>query len=392
MSKDKNKQKNPSQTGVSRKKAGLKAGKCGKLIFWNKGGSAFRVKKDEIQSLICEHQPLAIGLVEANMSSNIHPATLLIDGYRLERDNLIEEGIRTRAAIYISDKVHYKRRRELEPPASPIIWIEINEGSSSTWLLGIGYREWRTLNPKTRTTSGPIAQQISRLNSWEKSWLSATDENKPIILLNDINADVAPWLDPDIALTDYQIKIKPVLEKVRDMAENCGFNLIRTGTTRHQGSNKASTLDIILTNSPHLIQNVTLKPSSSDHKVVILKKETKAVKSNQEIRVARSFKSYSKEKLLKQINIPMLNSLLMMKDPNLIANVLVTHITEAIDIVAPMTKIQRRYKYAPHLSLETKERMSERDQLKQISFASKAVEDELNFKKARNFSTQMPTI
>ena len=82
----------------------------------------------------------------------------------------------------------------------------------------------------------------------------------------------------------------------------------------------------------------------------------------------------------------MLNSLLMMKDPNLIANVLVTHITEAIDIVAPMTKIQRRYKYAPHLSLETKERMSERDQLKQISFASKAVEDELNFKKARNLA------
>ena len=331
-------------SACTKRKIGLKNGKSGKIIFWNKGGSAFQVKKDEIETIICEHNPLAFGLLEANMSQDSHPATLLIDGYKLERDNLMAENIRTRTALYINDDVRYKRRIDLEPKASPIIWVEINNDSNISWLMCLGYREWHTLNKKNRLTSGSVAQQLIRLSSWETSWNNANSENKPIVILSDINVDVSPWLEPHLELTTYQKQQTIIRDKVKEMAENCNLQLIKTTTTRHQGSDKPSILDIILTNCPQTIHQIQLMPSSSDHKIVILKKEIKAIKATTEIRFTRSFKNYSKEKLLNHINIPMLNSLLMQSDPNLIANVLCAHITEAIDKVAPFKKVQRRFK------------------------------------------------
>ena len=78
------------------------------------------------------HQPLIMGVLEANMGENCFKGALEIDGYKLERGNLTESGIRTRTAVYIQDQLNYLRRKDLETPRLRTIWLEINPKSKKS--------------------------------------------------------------------------------------------------------------------------------------------------------------------------------------------------------------------------------------------------------------------
>ena len=329
-----------------------------------------------------------LGLAEANIQCDCNEDTLKIDGYRLERDNLTEVNIRNRTAVYIKSSVQYRRRYDLEPVSSPIIWIEFNVGSPSAWLLFTGYREWRTLNPKNRLESGSMTSQLKRLDQWDESWRSANAENKPMFIMCDSNIDVRPWLNPELVLTLYQKQMKTYLTKLKEMASSNGLTLLPTPPTRSQGQDAETTIDIVMSNMPQLIQTVELIQSSSDHCILLFTKDAKIKVAQQQPRTARCFKEYSKEKMLNSLNLPMLNSLLFETDPNLVANVLVSHITSAIDIVAPIKTVQIRHKYAPHLTPHSKHLMEARNALRVTYNSTKLLKDEIAFKKARNLAVK----
>ena len=128
--------------------------------------------------LIKEHSPIALGLAEVNIAHDCHEAPLKIDNYKLERDNLAAEGLTTRVAVYILATAQYRRRQDLEPMETPLIWIEFNADTKSSWLLCIAYREWRTQNPKTKLESGTPKNQLIRLEAWETSLVKASNEKK----------------------------------------------------------------------------------------------------------------------------------------------------------------------------------------------------------------------
>ena len=121
-----------------------------KIMWWNKGNSNFLNKMDKIQNMIIKHKPLVFGICEANMGAQCYAPALEIPGFSLERDNLYCSNIRTRTAAYISDKVLYKRRIDLEMKDIPMIWLEIVATKPKSWLLCIGYRQWRTLAVKKK--------------------------------------------------------------------------------------------------------------------------------------------------------------------------------------------------------------------------------------------------
>ena len=68
----------------------------------------------------------------------------------------------------------------------------------------------------------------------------------------------------------------------------------------------------------------------------------------------------------------------------MVANVLVTHLTAALDKIAPKKKIQPRNSYVPHLTSSTKQMMRDRDTAKQVWIESSSDSDWKEFKKARN--------
>ena len=113
----------------------IKAGKTGKIMAWNKGNSNFLTKKDEFDLILQTHEDLALGIFEANIEPNCNEDSMKIEGYTLQLDNLEIMGHKTRTAAHINDDLKYERRRDLEPPNSPTIWIEINGGSPTAWLI-----------------------------------------------------------------------------------------------------------------------------------------------------------------------------------------------------------------------------------------------------------------
>ena len=123
--------------------------KNSQILLWNKGNSDIHSKLDEIEYIIDKQDPKIFIIVEANISPECHIPSIEIDNFTLERDNLHKQNIRSRTAIYISNQVSYRRREDLEIEGVPIIWLEIKEGTTKSWLLMAGYRQWTTLTSKT---------------------------------------------------------------------------------------------------------------------------------------------------------------------------------------------------------------------------------------------------
>ena len=222
------------------------------------------------------------------------------------------------------------------------------------------------------------------MNEWRIKWKKADKENKPMYVLGDFNIDVSPWLNPEEPTTTYQNSMKKRLDLLLEMASEGSLEIIPTEPTRRQGLHPPSTLDLILTNSKETMVDINLTPSSSDHDILSFKKVGKPNINQTKTKIIRSFKKYSKEKIIQQINTPMLMSLLDCQDPELVANVLISHITAAINIIAPMKTVQIRNNYAPYLTEQTKGEMKNRDANKKKAHISGEKKDWDEYKILRN--------
>ena len=98
------------------------------------------------------------------MGAQSYGPALEIEGYNLERDNLAMANIRTRTAVFISQAVTYKRRIDLEIAETPMIWLEIEASRKKSWLISIGYRQWRTLKNKKKYENGQSVGTFQKLD------------------------------------------------------------------------------------------------------------------------------------------------------------------------------------------------------------------------------------
>ena len=355
-----------------------------KIMWWNKGNSNFNSKKDEVEHMIDKYNPAIFGIIEANMGVQCHAPSLEIPGYKLERDNLSKADIKTRTAAYILETISYKRRTDLEIDATPLIWLEIAATKAKSWLLAIGYRQWRTLKGKKSATSMSMSAQLDRFSNWCNSWQKANSEGKPVFIIGDLNIDVSAWSKKSSEKTPYQNSKSDLLNMLKETSYQLSLTLIKTPPTRFQGGDEPSTLDIILSNKPELINTPLLVQTTSDHKLVIFRKEVKMRQNMIPSRKARSFKNYTREKLLQNLDMPKLNKLLNSKNPDYVADVLVEEVNRILDIVAPVKTVQIRKNYAAHLTIHTKELMKKRDEIKEKAQKSKSEDDRNEYKKLRN--------
>ena len=366
------------------KNKSIKMGKTGKILCWNKGNSTFLAKKPELEILIEEHKPLLLGVLEANMGENCFSPALEIEGYNLERDNLATEGGLTRKALYVNRGLNYSRRLDLEVKAMPPIWIEVNPDTPSAWLVFVAYREWVSLAAEDKKKSRSMEQQLYRMEQWRTNWKKANSEQKPMFMIGDWNIDVTPWSSSSQVLTPYQTLKAPLLAVLQEMATENSLNLFNTPPTRRQGNDQPTIIDLLFSNRPNQVQSVNLLPSSSDHSVLSIVKVNKIQLKTPGPKIMRSFKLYSRDKMIEALNVPMLQSLLNLTDTNLVTNIFVTHITEALNTVAPIKLIQHRIRYAPYLTEKTKEQMGVRDELKLVANKSRKEDDIRTFKKFKN--------
>ena len=382
-------QKVHENPGQKKQKPKILKEKTSTLIMWNKGNGQFLAKKDEMEQMVAKYQPILFAIMEANISKDAHEPALQIEGYSLERDNLCVYGGKTRTAVYVSNRISYKRRSDLEAPNTPLIWLEITTKASKPWLAAVGYRQWRRLTDQDKNQSITIKSQIARLSEWSISWTKAHAEAKPMIIFGDLNIGVCPWIKPEQSTTPYQDAHSSLLLALKTLANQLNLKLIQTEHTRFQGTDTPSTLDIILTNIPHLISPPSLIETSSDHKMVLFRKNVTVKENAPQVRRARNYKNYSKSKMLNTMNIPLLNKLLLSTDANEVAESLTNEINRALDVVAPVKCTQMRVHYAPHLSPTTKSMMTERNKIKEAARTNKTPENVSAYKKIRNLTLKM---
>ena len=362
-----------------------------KIMFWNKGNAKFLNRKVEITSIIEKYNPIIFGILEANLSPNHHkPATTITD-YNIEIDNLIDSKTQARTVIYISNQIIYKRRKDLEPKVTPLIWIEINPKTKDTWLVSIGYREWESQVKNRTNGSRDIKDQQERLQEWTNMWEKANLENKPILIAGDLNIEVKHWFEPNTQLTSYLKAQKNLLNQLKEATTTHSLDLIQTKPTRQQGKDPEATIDLVLTNKPERITNVTLTPSCSDHQIIsITINHTKPIPTKK-ARRSRTYKNYTAESMRKEMQTFNLDTTLWLDDPEQVAEILTTTINLALDKLAPHKTINPRKNYAPHLTQETKNLMKERDQKKADYIKSKNPEKREEYRILRNKAVKAQT-
>ena len=102
----------------------------------NLGSGIVSNKLSDIDYLLMEYKPHILGVSETTLDIAAENA-LNNDGYVVETKDDNE-----RIAVIIKGNVKYKRRRDLETPLQPVIWIELGSGANKVLWSHI-YREWQ---------------------------------------------------------------------------------------------------------------------------------------------------------------------------------------------------------------------------------------------------------
>ena len=362
-----------STTTTSTTKPKIKPQQGHTIIQWNKGNAPFLNRIDDLKVIIEDFQPHILAISEANLHKNAHLPSLKIQGYSAEIDNLSSHNLRTQVVVYINNSLSYKRRSDLEIAKCAMVWLEITPPKGLNYLLNIGYREWNcqvSPNNEGRT----ILKQNERLSEMVNSWEKASNENKMITIIGDWNVDL---LTPN---TDR----KTLFITLQSAIINNNLDLLTLETTRKQGKNRNSALDLIITNKKEQINNISYHPSRSDHLMVKCTILTKVAKVQQSVRIARTFALYSQQKFLTLANCINTDDILQSEDPDYVATKLTGHITSILDKLAPEKKMVNRIQHAPHLTSATKLLMKQRNVLKDKSNETQTPEARTEYCKARN--------
>ena len=123
-----------------------------KLGVWNAAEGAtqdFQRLVNTVASELEVKKMDVLGLCEANVYPNTITSCLKIPGYNLEVGRGVKKdvGANARVVAYISEAIDYKRCEELEKRSEmPAIWLELGTGKKSKFLMGVVYREHKSLS------------------------------------------------------------------------------------------------------------------------------------------------------------------------------------------------------------------------------------------------------
>ena len=164
-------------------------------------------KLEQLKILLeCNKPPVDVyGICESFLNSSISDDFVNVKGFRMVRKDR-SYSIGGRLVLYIKENIEYKRRVDLEDNLCftvETIWVELKL-TCKPILLCLAYRP-----PKYNST---FTNQW--IQSIEQCLVSAYSENKPIVLMGDINVDLAndrtyekgfknDWLD---VITNFDVQ------------------------------------------------------------------------------------------------------------------------------------------------------------------------------------------
>ena len=348
-----------------------------RLAFHNVNRLVTSVNSDKLEQLKilleCNKPPVDVyGICESFLNSSISDDFVNVKGFRMvrkDRSYSIGGGL----VLYIKENIEYKRRVDLEDNLCftvETIWVELKL-TCKPILLCLAYRP-----PKYNSTF---------TNQWIQSikqcLVSAYSENKPIVLMGDINVDLAndrtyekgfknDWLD---VITNFDVQ-QYVTEYTR-VTENT-----------------ASLIDhIYVSNDLKVVNCTVVKSGLSDHYIPFAVLNTKLTPPSDSMSGQHKLISYRNYKNFD--NVKLSNDLMVAKwhdvnlgicdDISIAISSFVSEFTSIVDKHIPLVqKRVKRIKQPGWITPELLKSFSLRD-------SAKARRDYENYKYWRNHSTYL---
>ena len=239
----------------------------------------------------------------------------------------------------------------------PSIWVEVKvKGNRRNLVIGGFYREWGS------TAEGrSITAQAERLDILLQQMEKATERNKTVVSLGDMNIDQNRWESASYHLRRLASKLKSTLSS--NNMENLPLgNTYKSFGETSTGGSFESALDHVYFSRGALISGTTSQNATSDHTPIIAELRTTTERRNTAgYKFARNLKRISKEVLNRDLLTHRWELLCGHDDVDAMVDQFTAAIRATLDRLAPVRKIKVRGTRPLSLSKQSRNLMRQRD-------------------------------
>ena len=272
-----------------------------------------RSKKDEVKRLVIDNEIDVLCLQETEIPNDYPVELLTFKGYGYESEL---NCVKSRCGIYVSNKVSYLRRHDLEVINMHVMIIDLNDKNQSRII-----NMYRPFNPVNNLTQKQFFE--AQLVIFTRSITKNT------ILLGDFNLDFSKRYNVNYSHKHYFENLNVAFEP-HNLIQIINFN---TWSRIIKNVQTSSIIDHVYLKDPTSVSNLTSsKPFFGDHSLISFQIATSALQESNVYK--RNWKNYSKALLVQ--NLTMVNWNIEVDDVQSYWNTFESNLVEIIDKIAPL--------------------------------------------------------
>ena len=225
-----------------------------------------------------------------------------------------------------------------------------------------GYRQWRLIGQSDNTYAS-VSAQLAMCSLFLDKCAAALQEEKEVIVTLDANIDHLTWrMEDNLPPNSSSVRLKPLIEALFTKIIPLGVSQLVTGATRLERGQPRTGLDHLYSNKPEKLSSVqTFFTGVSDHKLLKVKRFTKSFRQLPRFVKKRTFKDFDDNAFKQRVGECGLEEIFSYSNVDTASEILTKKLTEVLDEMAPIRKIQTRTSYAPWLSEEAKKLKTNRE-------------------------------
>ena len=207
----------------------------------------------------------------------------------------------------------------------------------------------------------------------------AAGDNPACIVIGDTNLNKLTWDTPE------QIHV-PMVDQVKEEIETKKFLQVIENPTRFWNKTTSSLIDQVWLNCVEkMIEWKNTSRATSDHNVVSIVVKCKGANNNLGEHIKRSMKNWKADEYLDKMKNIDWTSLYMCDNIDIANNIFVEKITNILNTMSPMIKVQDRKNTGNKwLSQETRDMMTTRDNMRNLAATDMRQQDWDTYKELRN--------
>ena len=337
------------------------------ISHWNLGSKKWSNKQNQIQALVDQCKPDLLFISEANLDEMTPLHESLISGYNITKPKTITRNGTSRLILLSIENLDFELREDLMDDIFSSIWIKITRQET---------KEHQYLNQDNDWSLQPLEQNKRWSNFFRQVETARISETCHII--GDVNLDYQKWDLPDFAHLQ-------MITETKDTLEAGGFFQLIKEVTRSWPGQSDSLIDHFWTNNPQkIIQVSNMVRAVGDHNVISATIRLKGSDTRRLDTRRRSYKTFDPVIYRQKLNMIDWSQIYSISDVNLANDFLETNVAEILDELCPYKTIQYRKECKSWLSSETKDKMLDRDKMREIARITKNPDSWKLYRSLRN--------